>query len=150
MKNLFNANDAAQTIERISQLKTDSKAQWGKMSVSQMLAHCNVPYEFVYDNKHPKPNFFMKLIFKLFVKSAVVGEKPYKKNSPTAPAFIIKEDKNFEIEKKRLVDYIQKTLALGESHFDGKESISFGKLSKNEWNIMFAKHLDHHLQQFGV
>ncbi|TAE71598.1 MAG: DUF1569 domain-containing protein [Bacteroidetes bacterium] len=150
MKNLFNANDVAQTIERINQLTPTTKGLWGKMSVGQMLAHCNVPYEFVYDNIHAKPGFFMKIILKLFVKSAVVGEKPYKKNSPTAPAFVIKEDKNFETEKKRLIDYLEKTLALGENHFDGKESVSFGKLSKNEWNIMFSKHLDHHLQQFGV
>ena len=33
---------------------------------------------------------------------------------------------------------------------DGKESFSFGKLKAQEWNNMFAKHLNHHLEQFGV
>ena len=39
---------------------------------------------------------------------------------------------------------------LGEEYFDGKENISFGKLTKNQWNILFSKHLDHHFNQFGI
>jgi len=42
------------------------------MSVSQMLAHCNVAYEMTYENKHPKPGFFAKLMIKLFAKELVV------------------------------------------------------------------------------
>ena len=43
-----------------------------------------------------------------------------------------------------------KTQELGEAHFEGKESHSFGPLNKTEWNNMFYKHADHHLTQFGV
>lgn len=150
MINIFTADGANQFINRIEKLNPDTKAGWGKMSVDQMLAHCNVTYELVYDNKHPKPKGFMKWMLKAFVKSGVVNEKPYKKNLKTAPAFIISDRKNFEEEKQRLIHYIQKTQQLGESHFDGKESHSFGPLNKNEWNNMFAKHLEHHLKQFGV
>ena len=34
-----------------------------KMGVAQMLAHCNVTYEMVYENKHPKLNLFMSFLF---------------------------------------------------------------------------------------
>jgi len=104
----------------------------------------------VYTDKHPKPNFFMKFILKLFVKNSVVGEKPYKRNSQTAPAFLITDTRDFEKERKRLIDYLNQTQALGAKSFDNKESNSFGKLSIKEWNNMFYKHLDHHLTQFGV
>lgn len=137
-------------IDRIEKLTPMTKPNWGKMDVAQMLAHCNVTYEMAYEDKHPKPNFFMKFILKLFVKNAVVSEKPYPKNGQTAPQFIIKGDKDFEVEKARLIEYIKKSVALGEAHFEGKESHSFGKLNKTEWNNMFSKHLDHHLTQFGV
>jgi hypothetical protein len=120
------------------------------MNVAQMLAHCNVSYELVYDDIHPKPGPVMKFILKTLVKSKVVNEKPYPKNNQTAPAFIIKGEREFEKEKVRLIDYINKTQKLGETHFDGKESHSFGVLTKTEWNNMFFKHLDHHLNQFGV
>jgi hypothetical protein len=150
MKNIFTREIAGEIIDRIDRLESDTKPLWGKMSVGQMLAHCNVTYEMVYENKHPKPNTFKRFLLKLFVKKIVVSEKPYSKNSRTAPEFLIKEDKNFEIEKVRLTSYIKKTQELGETHFDGKESHSFGVLTKTEWNNMFYKHLDHHLTQFGV
>lgn len=151
MKNIFNHTEAAEVVARLEKLDINTKALWGKMNVAQMLAHCNVPYEMVYEEeKHPKPNAFVKLIMKLFVKDTVVGDKPYKKNSQTAPAFLIKEERDFELEKKRLIEYVHKTLQLGESYFDGKESHAFGTLTKAQWNTMFAKHLDHHFGQFGV
>lgn len=150
IKNIFSETDSQEIIRRINQLSPETKGLWGKMGVAQMLAHCNVTYEMVYDNKHPKPGFLMRFILKKFVKNAVVNEKTYSHNSKTAPVFIIKEDKDFEAEKNRLIEHISKTQELGESHFDGKPSLSFGKLSKNEWNNMFYKHLDHHLRQFGV
>lgn len=104
----------------------------------------------IYDNKHPKPNAFARFLLKAFIKKIVVSEKPYKRNGQTAPAFLIKDEKQFEEEKSRLINYINKTQQLGEAHFDGKESHSFGKLTKNEWNNMMSKHLNHHLTQFGV
>ncbi|AWV97586.1 DUF1569 domain-containing protein [Arcticibacterium luteifluviistationis] len=150
MKNIFDAAVTNEVIARINQLTPETKGLWGKMSVAQMLAHCSVTYEMIYDETHPKPGFFKSLIMKLFVKNIVVGPKPYKKNSPTAPAFVINDKRNFQTEKKRLIDYLQKTQELGGSYFDGKESNAFGNLTESEWNIMFYKHLDHHLSQFAV
>lgn len=121
------------------------------MDAAQMLAHCNVTYEMIYeDGKHQKARGFKKFILKMFIKPIVVTEKTYKKNSPTAPAFIVKSDKNFDEEKERLVNFIRKTSELGAAHFEGKESNSFGVLNSTEWNNMLFKHLDHHLNQFGV
>lgn len=150
MKNIFNPNDTTEILERIDKLTPETKPNWGKMSVEQMLAHCNVTYEFVYEDIHPKPKGFKKWMLKMFVKNMVVGEKPYKKNTRTAPEFIIGDGRKFETEKERLVSYINKTLELGENHFNGKDSHSFGVLTKKEWNNMFSKHLEHHLTQFGV
>ena len=150
MKNAFNQKDTAEFISRIEKLSLTTKSYWGKMKVEKMLAHCNVTYEKIYDDIHPKSNAFKKFLLKLFVKNAVVNEKPYKKNGQTAPEFIIKNDRDFETEKKRLIEYIIKTQQLGENHFDQKESHSFGIMTKQEWSNMLSKHLDHHLTQFGV
>ena len=150
LPNIFQKNVSNQVIERINQLKPNTQPNWGKMSVAQMLAHCNVTYEMVFEDKHPRPNFFMKFILKSFIKKVVVSETPYKHNSGTAPAFLIKETKDFEAEKTRLIGHISKTQELGEVNFDNKESPSFGILNTTEWNNMFYKHLDHHLTQFGV
>lgn len=150
MKNVFLTETSNELIARIEKLTPETPALWGKMNVAQMLAHCNVTYEMIYDNIHKAPNGFIKLILKLLVKEYVVGDKPYKQNGKTAPAFIITDQKDFEKEKARLIAYIKKTQELGEKHFEGKESFSFGKLSSAQWNNMFYKHLDHHSKQFGV
>lgn len=150
MKNIFDSKETEAVIDRINKLSPTTRPQWGKMSADQMLAHCNVTYEMAFEDKHPKPNGFTKFMLKLFVKNTVVGDKPYKRNSRTAPQFLITNARNFVEEKARLTDYLKKAQNLGEDYFDGKESHSFGKLTKKEWNTMFYKHLDHHLTQFGV
>ena len=150
MPNIFTAPVAEGVISRIEKLTPESTPAWGKMHVAQMLAHCCVTYDMIYTNKYPKPNGVARFLLKLFVKNTVVGENPYKKNSPTAPAFLIKDERNFYAEQKRLIDYIRRVQQEGEQAFDGKESNSFGKLTKDEWNTMFYKHLNHHLSQFNV
>lgn len=150
MKNIFSANDIQEIVERINMLTPQTQPQWGKMDVAQMLAHCNVTYELIYENIHAKPNAVFRWVLKTFVKSKVVGPDMYPKNGPTGPQFVIKDAKNFDKEKQRLIDYIQRTMKLGESHFEGKESHSFGTLTAKEWNTMMYKHLHHHLSQFGV
>jgi Protein of unknown function (DUF1569) len=148
--NIFSKDVADGVIVRIQKLSASTVPQWGKMNAGQMLAHCNVTYEMAYENKHPAPGGLMKFFLKMVVKPTVCGATPYKRNLRTAPAFLMTTEKDFEAEKARLIGYINHTQQLGESHFEGKESLSFGKLTSQEWNTMFYKHLDHHLTQFGV
>ena len=150
LPNIFTKQVTEEIIQRINKLTPETKPLWGKMNAAQMLAHCCVSYEMIYENIHPKPNPFLKFILRSFIKSKVTGEAPYPHSSRTAPQFIISNTRDFEKEKKRLIDYINKTQQLGEDHFDNKESNSFGALNRTEWNNMLYKHLDHHLSQFGV
>ena len=118
LPNIFTKEVSEEIINRINKLTPKSERQWGKMDVAKMLAHCCVTYEMIYEpTKHPKPNFVMGLILKLFVKKVVVGEKAFRKNSPTAPQFIMKSDKNFEVEKARLISYVEQTQQLGADEF---------------------------------
>lgn len=150
MKNIFSTEISEEVIGRINKLTADTVPKWGKMNVGQMLAHLNVVYEKVYDPNHPKPGKIKKLLLKIFVKNLVVNEKPYRKNSPTAPEFKIVDERDFNSEKERLVNYIRKTEELGRDHFHNTDYPSFGILTGNEWNNLFYKHIDHHLTQFGV
>ncbi len=88
MKNSFNEQDTAEFISRIDKLTPTTKPIWGKMDVAKMMAHCNVTYELEYENIHPKPNGFVKLMLVLFVKNSVVGQKPDKKNGQTGSQFL--------------------------------------------------------------
>ena len=149
--NLFQKEESDKIINRIQRLSADTKPEWGKMTVGQMLAHCCVPNDYVYaEGKYTKPGGIKRLLLKTFLKGTVVGEKPYKKNSPTAPDFQQTETKDFGAEKTRLINYINQAQKDGVDFYQGRESHSFGVLTLEEWNNMFYKHLDHHLSQFGV
>ena len=151
MQNIFDAKDVQQYIDRINLLTPKTKQKWGKMNAEQVLAHLNVAYSMVFEpEKHKKPSFIAKFLLSNFVKPKLTNELPYKQNLPTSPAFIISDERNFEEEKKKLIGNIQRVQQLGRIAFEGKEHLNFGKISAQGWNNMFAKHLNHHLSQFGV
>lgn len=151
LPNVFSESVARELQDRIGRLQASQTPLWGKMDAARMLAHCNVTYEMVYEpEKHRKPGALMRFILKAMVKPKVVGEQGYKQNGPTAPQFIISDQRTFETEQARLCQYIARVQQEGAAAFEGRESHSFGKLSATEWNNMFYKHLDHHLKQFGL
>lgn len=150
MNTMYESSYITTTLDRIESLSASTKPLWGKMTVGQMLAHCCVAYDMVHTDRYPKATGLKRFMLKLFVKNAVVGPKPYPKNGRTAPEFIVNDERDFETEKVRLIDNIKKNQSLGTTYFDGKESTSFGPLTTQEWDVLFTKHLDHHLKQFGV
>jgi Protein of unknown function (DUF1569) len=150
LPSVFSSETSNQLLQRIDKLTESTQAEWGKMDVAQMLAHCSVTYEMIYTDIHPKPGAFKRALLKLFLKGSLTSENPYKKSSPTAPEFIIKSSKDFSAEKKRLKDYLQQVQQEGADKFEGKESNSFGAMTATEWSNLMYKHLDHHLMQFGI
>lgn len=150
MKSVFNTDTTAESIQRIEALSIETQPRWGKMNAAQMLAHLNVAYDIAYDRIQVKNNALMRFLLKSMVKKMVVSEKPYKQNGPTSKAFLISSEKNFETEKKKLIENIKATEEKGEVYFEGKINQSFGKLTSKEWSNMFQKHMDHHFNQFGI
>lgn len=151
MQNVFDAQDAQEYINRINNLTPETPRKWGEMSVNQVLAHLNVAYDLTFTpEKFPKPSFIAKFLLSKFVKPKITNEIPYKQSLPTSPVFIIADERNFEEEKAKLIGNIQRVQQLGREAFEGKENINFGKMTAQGWNNMFAKHLNHHLEQFGV
>ncbi len=154
MPDLFDSEVAGKLIARIDALTPDSTPLWGKMNVGQMLAHCSVPFQTVYDPEyikaHPRPNKLVRMLMRLFVKGIVTGPKPYKRNMRTAPEFIISDDRDFAAEQTQLREFVRRAQQEGAAAFEGRESHSFGPLTAGEWSTLFYKHTDHHLTQFGV
>ena len=53
-------------------------------------------------------------------------------------------------EKKILLSYIDRFLAIGPEVIANKKHPFFGELTFEEWDKLQWKHLDHHLRQFGA
>jgi Protein of unknown function (DUF1569) len=146
LKNLFDAATKANIIDRINSLTPQSQAVWGKMNAAQMLAHCQMPLGVALGDHQMKSNFFMRLIGPLF-KKQLFNDKPFKRNLPTDKSFIIADERALAEEKKKLIDMVNR---FSESSIVDAPHPFFGKLTNQEWSIGTWKHLDHHLQQFGV
>ena len=149
MKNLFDADAYNELLNRLNMLQPGSAPQWGKMDVAQMLAHCKVAFSVPLSEKK-LPRLLLGRLVGWIIKSKLYDDDPWKKNLPTSPAFIMKGPKNFEAEKQELAE------VLNQFHTAGPDSISkyphpfFGKFTLSQWGMSMYKHLDHHLQQFGV
>src|SRR5665213_1786182 len=98
MNSLFNTDDYSKIMSRIEKLPHNAPALWGKMDVSQMLAHCNGAMKVAIGDVKLKRLFIGKLIGKM-AKKGFLSEKPLGKNSPTAKSFIITDQREFEKEK---------------------------------------------------
>ncbi|HMW67490.1 MAG TPA: DUF1569 domain-containing protein [Chitinophagaceae bacterium] len=147
VKNLFEPAVKQEIEDRINRLTSQSLPKWGKMNVAQMLAHLQEPMAIALDGKSVKVNWLMKMIFPLF-KSKLWDDKPYKQNLPTSPSFITYgSEKDFEKEKHGLLNMVNR---FTEANILSDRHPVFGKLTKENWSKATWKHIDHHLQQFGV
>jgi hypothetical protein len=147
VKDLFDPSVKQEIIERINKLSAQTQRQWGKMSVSQMLAHVQMPIRIAFGTHQPKGSFLLRLIGPLF-KSKLWDEKPYKQGLPTDPTFVMTGiEKDFEKEKAELIDLVNN---FNETNIRSEKHPVFGKLNKHNWSKATWKHLDHHLKQFGV
>lgn len=147
LKNLFDPSVKKDILDRINKLTPQSQPRWGKMNVSQMLAHLQMPMG-VAIGSHTLPRTFFGRIVGRFAKPILYNEKPFKQNLPTDPSFVMtRYEKDFEKEKQGVTAMI--------NHFDEEKIVNevhpfFGKLTKDQWSKGMYKHIDHHLQQFGV
>jgi hypothetical protein len=134
---------------RLEQLKSDSHAQWGRMNVAQMLAHCCTPYDQI-EGRTGGGSWLLRLLARHFFKESAVGEMHFRKNIPTPKSFVISDPRDFERERKRLTALIDATHTQPAAAFEGKCHVTFGRLTAKEWSNLLYKHLDHHLRQFGA
>ena len=148
--NVFDLSTVEAMKNRIHQLTPNTPPHWGKMNAGQMLAHLNVAYDLAYGKVEMKSNLVMRFLLRTFLLPVVVGDKPFVKNSRTAPVFVVEDDRDFELEKSKLIENIEKMQRDGSDFFEGRESSSFGKLTAEQWSRQFAKHFEHHFTQFGL
>ena len=147
VKDLFDPSVKQEIIDRVNKLTAQTQRQWGKMNVSQMLAHVQMPILIAFGTHQPKGSFLLRLIGPLF-KSKLWDENPYKRSLPTDPTFIMtNREKEFEREKSALLELIDK---FSEESLVSEKHPVFGKLTKDNWSKATWKHLDHHLKQLGV
>ncbi|MGA9940320.1 MAG: DUF1569 domain-containing protein [Candidatus Acidiferrales bacterium] len=150
MKNFFEAVPVNEVKERVALLRPDSARLWGKMTAPQMVAHCSASMELALGDKTPPRMFVGRLIGWIVKPMALKDGEPMRRNSPTMPELIVRDERDLGPERERLLGLIDRFAAAGPAGCTNHPHSFFGRLTPEDWAILTYKHLDHHLRQFGV
>jgi len=150
MKTIFDEKNRLELIDRIKTINANSRSQWGKMNIYQMLKHCTFWDEWIQGkNKQTYKRELLGLIFgRMALKGVVSDDKPLRRNTPTSAPFKIKElSGDIELEKKKWISLIE-----GYENYSNPNFVHdfFGKMTKEQIGILAYKHSDHHLRQFNA
>ena len=149
VKTLFDAATHAEMSARVQRLQPDAVRQWGKMEVAQMCTHCALALEMASGDRPCKQSLVGKILAPFF-RNVVAGPQPFKKNSPTGPAFRVTDARDFTSERARLQTAVDRFVVGGPANAAAQEHGFLGRMPGDQWGRMMWKHLDHHLGQFSV
>jgi hypothetical protein len=150
MKNLFEVARVEEVKGRMAQLRPDSQRLWGKMNPAQAMAHCSAAIGMAVGETRPPRILIGRLLGPLAKKSVIVNGTPMRRNSMTEKSVLVTDERDFEVERQRLRESIDRFAAGGPGICTKHPHFFFGPLTPVEWAALMYQHLDHHLRQFGV
>jgi hypothetical protein len=147
---LYNKNNVQDYITRINKITADSKPLWGKMNAAQVMAHCTAPLKMAHGEIKGKRGLISFLFGKMAKKKYITKNEAFGNNLPTDPNFIFPDAKEFEEERKKLIAKLNEFAERGPKAITTMPHSFFGTMSPEEWDVIQTKHIEHHLNQFGV
>jgi hypothetical protein len=131
---------------RLETLVPDAPRQWGKMNISQMLWHISEALEMSLGRREilPEPASMPRPILRFVVLNA-----PWPKGAPTLRPLRAVGKYDFVLEKARALRLVDE-MASRELAGRWPDQPRLGKMSGADWSRLMAKHVDHHLRQFGA
>lgn len=148
MKSILDSSTRQEILDRVNSLSPQTKALWGKMDAYQMLKHCTLCDEMFLGKLNLKRVFIGRIIGPPLLKKILRDDKPFHKNSPTAPVLNTTKDHG---------DWLQQVTAWKNGFeqfalYNRTDFIHpfFGRMTREQVGLFAYKHIDHHLRQFGV
>jgi hypothetical protein len=146
MKTVWDPAVRKELLARFARLAPDQKPLWGKMNAAQMIAHCTDPMRAAMGEMKVAEKW-TPMRFRL-LRYLVIYKLPWPKGAPTAPEFIHEGAENFESNRNRLAQVLERFAAHQGKPF--RDHAAFGTLTEKDWGCLTWRHLHHHLTQFGV
>jgi hypothetical protein len=150
VKSLFDGAAVEEIKGRIAYLQPASARQWGKMDAAQMLAHCSIALEMAMGRVYVKRIWMGRLIGGMAKRAMIEQGKPMMRNAKTPAPCEVGDKREFELEKRRLLDSIDAFVAGGSEKCATYPHFFFGEMSPMDWSVLGYQHLDHHLRQFRI
>ena len=146
MQTVADTTTRANLIARITQLNTNSPAQWGKMSVDQMLKHCRLWEEMALGRLTTKRVFIGRIFGRIALRSILKNEAPLTRSTPTAPEILVTGHSNADNEKTKWIGLLEEYAVPVDTYIIHP---FFGKMTREQLGYMSYKHADHHLRQLN-
>jgi hypothetical protein len=131
---------------RVEALSASSQRRWGRMSAGQMLWHCNQVLSTSLGDIRVEPR---RPPFPVPVLKFMLFRMPWPHGAPTAPEYQADAAHDFEGERRHCLELIDRFTAHKLDEGPWPNAV-FGPLTGAEWSRLNARHLDHHLKQFGA
>ena len=146
MPTLHDAAHRGKLATRLQSLRPDSTPKWGVMRVDQMLWHVNTALDMALGRVDAPRD---KLPLPLPIMRFMVINLPWPKSAPTNPSLRATGNYDFGRERETTLKLVNE-LGRKELSSDWGDHPLLGRMSEPQVIKLQAKHLDHHLRQFGV
>jgi hypothetical protein len=120
------------------------------MNPGQALAHCSRAMETALGDTNLPRMLIGRIIGGPVKRMALGNDEPMKRNSPTSPAFVVRDQPDVSIESARLTALIERFADGGPKGCTTHPHTFFGPMTPDESAILMYKHVDHHLRQFAA
>ena len=131
---------------RLEKLRPDSTPVWGRMTPDQMLWHVNQALSASLGRVAPAPN---RSPIPRPIMRFLVLKMPWPRNSPTYPDWVARERHDFDAQLASCQALVADFVARPVDAVPAPHPL-FGQMSGKQQSELHAKHLDHHLRQFGI
>ena len=132
---------------RLQSLTANAERRWGKMTVDQMLWHVNTSLSSALGEIQLPPQKPAIPMPRALAKFMVLN-LPWPKGSPTLRGLEAGERYDFEAEKRRCLELVKKFTDRSLAQPWPPHPV-FGVVPGGQLSRLQAKHIDHHLRQFG-
>lgn len=147
MKTVFDKATRDELINRINSLNENSRPQWGKMNIYQMMKHCTLWEEMLSGEIKCKQAFIGRVFGKMVLKRLLKDESPLKHSTPTSPELRVPEsDGDITSQKAKWIALLEKNTQASNTGFLHP---FFGHMTREQVGYLAYKHIDHHLRQFN-
>lgn len=149
MKLLHEAEVRRSLERRLAALTPDARRRWGRMSVDQMLWHVNESFRLAVGDGTTERMPGVPPLPRAWLRFFVLHLPWPRGRSPTYTEWITNSAHEFTAERARCMEFIERMSAMP---LDGSWPVNptLGRMTGAQWSALQAKHLDHHLKQFGV
>lgn len=143
-------DDAARSIliSRIHRLSAESRRQWGRMEITEMVAHLSDQLRIAMGDvavREVKGPLRFALPRYLFIHLL-----PWPRGRAKAPpeSFTTRPT-TLDDDRATLIELIERFAVTPAERLSPVHPL-FGRMTPRDWDVLSHKHLDHHLRQFSV